>query len=213
MTMTQPSVTILDHPIAAFHLSGMRSKASTSAEFREHTTALSTMLAFEAAKHLTTREVEIQTPLATTTGREPVFPVFLVPVLRAGLGMVAGFHQLLPFAAIVHIGLRRNETTHQPESYYLNFPPSIKGAEVILLDPMLATGGSATAAIGELQGVGAHVVAFANCLACPEGISAVRNAHPEVPIITAACDSHLNENAYIVPGLGDAGDRIFGTMA
>jgi len=210
--MSQPSVTILDHPIAAFHLSGMRSKNTTPAAFRNHTTALSAILAVEAAKHITTREMEVQTPLATTIGREPVTSVFLVPILRAGLGMVDGFHQLLPFAAVVHIGLRRNEATHQPETYYLNFPPSIADAEVLLLDPMLATGGSAIAAIAELQNAGAHVVAFACCVACPEGITAVHNAHPDVPIITAACDSHLNENAYIVPGLGDAGDRIFGTM-
>lgn len=210
--MSHPSVTILDHPIAAFHLSGMRSKSTSHADFRSHTTALSTILAVEAAKHITTRETQVRTPLATTTGREPVTSVFLVPILRAGLGMVDGFHLLVPFAAIVHIGLRRNESTHQPESYYLNFPASINGAEVLLLDPMLATGGSAIAAIDELQKVGAHVAAFACCVACPEGITAVQNAHPKVPIITAACDSHLNENAYIVPGLGDAGDRIFGTM-
>ncbi len=190
----------------------MRSKSTTPEAFRSHTTALSAILAVEAAKHITTREMEVQTPLATTTGREPVTSVFLVPILRAGLGMVEGFHQLLPFAAVVHIGLRRNESTHQPESYYLNFPPSINGAEVLLIDPMLATGGSAIAAIHELQKVGARVAAFACCVACPEGIAALQKAHPAVPIITAACDSHLNENAYIVPGLGDAGDRIFGTV-
>ena len=203
---------ILDHPIAAYHLAGMRQKSTDPQTFRAHTTALSAILAVEASRFVSVRDVTVETPLGNAIGAEPVESLFLVPILRAGLGMVDGFHSILPFASVVHIGIKRDEATHQPTSYYRNFPANIKEAEVILIDPMLATGGSAIAAVNELQEAGAKVIAFACCVASPEGIEALNTAHPGVPIIAAARDSHLDENAYIVPGLGDAGDRIFGTF-
>ena len=158
------------------------------------------------------RAVPCTTPLEITSGEAVARPIILVPILRAGLGFLDGFLDLIPHAAVAHIGLARNEKTLQPESYYLRHPADLADADLILLDPMLATGGSAVQAITTLLEAGAKRIRFACLLAAPEGIAAMENAHPQVPVFTAAIDRCLSEKGYILPGLGDAGDRLFGTI-
>jgi uracil phosphoribosyltransferase len=158
------------------------------------------------------RVVECTTPLELTSGTETLRPVVLVPILRAGLGFLDGFLDLMPEAAVAHLGMARNEKTLQPEAYYLKHPAKMAGAELILLDPMLATGGSAAQSVTTLKEAGAKRIRFVSLLAAPEGIATLEEAHPDVPIYTAAIDRCLNEKGYILPGLGDAGDRLFGTF-
>lgn len=162
--------------------------------------------------NLETRAVECPTPLEVTSGTQAVRPVVLVPILRAGLGFLDGFLDLMPEAAVAHLGMARNEKTLQPEAYYLKHPTTIAGVELILLDPMLATGGSAAHSVTTLKEAGADRIRFVSLLAAPEGVSTLEEAHPDVPIYTAAIDRCLNEKGYILPGLGDAGDRLFGTI-
>ena len=203
---------ILDHPLVQHKVSLLRNKATGTKEFKELVSELATLLCYEATRDLPLEEVEIETPIAVAhtkvlSGRT----LALVPILRAGLGMVDGMLTLLPAAKVGHIGLYRNEETLEPVEYYCKLPSDIAERDVIVLDPMLATGGSARDAITQIKKRGARSIKFIGIIAAPEGLKALHEAHPDVDIYVAALDEKLNEKGYIVPGLGDAGDRIFGT--
>ena len=203
---------ILDHPLVQHKVSLLRNKNTGTKEFKELVSELATLLCYEATRDLPTEEVEIETPVAVAhtrvlAGRK----LALVPILRAGLGMVDGMLTLLPAAKVGHIGLYRNEETLEPVEYYCKLPADIAERDVIVLDPMLATGGSARDAITQIKKRGARSIKFIGIIAAPEGLQKLHEAHPDVDIYVAALDDHLNENGYIIPGLGDAGDRIFGT--
>jgi uracil phosphoribosyltransferase len=202
---------VVDHPLVRVKLTQMREAKTTSREFRARLAEIATLMVGAVTQDLATRPCEIETPLAPMTGATLERPIIIAPILRAGLGMVEGMLRLLPEASVAHIGLARNEETHRPESYYFKAPAHLATADVLLVDPMLATGWSATAAINQLKEHGARHLRFICLVSCPDGIRQVRTAHPDVPVYTAAVDSHLDERAYIVPGLGDAGDRYFGT--
>ena len=203
---------VIDHPLIRERLSCLREVDCDSSEFRHQLRAIGRLMVFEVTRDFETREQEIKTPLESTAGHILVRPIVLVPILRAGLGMAEGLQQMLPEAAFGHIGLARNEETLQPDSYYCNLPPGIDEAEVLLVDPMLATGGSAVQAMRVLKQHGAKNLRFVNLVSAPEGIEFFHREFPDVPIYTAAVDRGLNELGYIVPGLGDAGDRYFGTL-
>jgi len=202
------NVHISTHPLVAHKLSRLRDKSTDSKKFRELIREISALLTYEATSDLLTASRIIQTPLQTTMGYDIKEQVGLVPILRAGLGMVEGVWELIPGAEVWHIGLYRDEKTLQPVQYYNKLPVAPTVQVCLILDPMLATGGSAVATIDILKKWGATKVGI---LAAPEGIQAMQDAHPDVPIYVAAIDDHLNEHGYIVPGLGDAGDRQFGT--
>ncbi|MBS3873454.1 MAG: uracil phosphoribosyltransferase [Firmicutes bacterium] len=206
------NVYLLDHPLIQHKLTFIRDKHTGSKEFRELVDEVAMLLAYEVTRNLPLEEVLIETPVAKThskvlSGKK----LGIVPILRAGLGMVNGLLRLVPTAKVGHIGLYRDPETLSPVEYYAKLPTDVAERELIVLDPMLATGGSAVAAINYLKGKGATNIKLMCLIAAPEGIATVHGAHPEVEIYTAAIDSHLNEHAYIVPGLGDAGDRLFGT--
>lgn len=201
-----------DHPLVADRLARLRSVDCTPEEFRRHVVDIARLLVLPATAHLPTAPCQVTTPLQKMTGMKLASPVVLVPILRAGLGLSEGFHQLIPEAAIAHYGMARNEETLEAEIYLEKFPARLERAEVIILDPMLATGGSAIAAIDGLKKHGAKSLHFVCLVASPEGMIRLKEAHPEVPITCAAIDEGLNEAGYILPGLGDAGDRIFGTI-
>lgn len=169
------------------------------------------MLFLEATKELPVQEISVQTPLTQTHGSQLARPVVLVPILRAGLGLLDGILTLMPEATVAHVGIKRNEETALPHAYYTNLPSNLPAADVFVLDPMLATGGSACEAVRQLKEAGALRLTMICVVSCPEGLAAMERAHPDVPIFTAAIDDGLNERCYIVPGLGDAGDRYFGT--
>lgn len=203
---------ILDHPLVQHKVSLLRDKNTGTKEFKELVSEIATLLCYEATRDLPTKEVEVETPIAMAktrvlTGRK----LALVPILRAGLGMVDGMLTLLPAAKVGHIGLYRNEETLEPVEYYCKLPSDIAERDVLVLDPMLATGGSACDAITQIKKRGAKNIKFLCVIAAPEGVRRLQQAHPDVQIYAAALDQGLNEHAYIVPGLGDAGDRIFGT--
>lgn len=202
----------VSHPLIAAELTRLRDRHCPSAEFRERVRRVASLMTPVVTADLESRAVACETPLEVTSGSEIVRPVILVPVLRAGLGFLDGFLDLIPSATVAHIGLARNEQTLLPESYYQKIPSGIEEAEILLLDPMLATGGSAVAAVASLLEAGARRVRFACLVAAPEGIATFEQAHPGVPVFTAAVDRCLNEHGYILPGLGDAGDRLFGTL-
>jgi uracil phosphoribosyltransferase len=204
-------VTVIDHPLVRVKLSAIRSVDTSLAGFREGITELATLMTFEVTRSLQTRECTIQTPLAGYAGSRLARPIILAPILRAGLGMLEGMLKVLSGAGVAHIGLFRNEETRMPESYYFKAPPGLAQADVIVADPMLATGGSAAAAITQLKEHGALSIRYMCLVSCPPGIERLQAVHPDVPIFTAAIDPELNDRAYIVPGLGDAGDRFFGT--
>ena len=206
------TVHVFDHPLIAHKLAILRNKKTTVKEFRELIREISGLMCYEATRNLPTREVEVQTPLATAKCRMLAGKkLAIVPILRAGLGMVDAMVDLIPSAKIGHIGLYRDPETHMPVEYYCKLPEDIGNRHVFVVDPMLATGGSAVAAIDFLKQHGCKTISMLNIIGCPEGVAAVRKAHPDVDIYMAAQDECLNEHAYIVPGLGDAGDRIFGT--
>jgi uracil phosphoribosyltransferase len=205
-------VTLVDHPLVRVKLTQMRDVATPSADFRARLAEVAALMVYEATSDLQTKPYTVQTPLAEYPGAALERPMIVAPILRAGLGMVEGLLRLLPDVSFAHIGLSRNEETHRPESYYFKAPVHLADADVLVVDPMLATGWSATAAVSQLKERGAKTLRFVCLLSCPEGIKQLRSAHPDVPIFTGAIDSHLNERAYIVPGLGDAGDRYFGTV-
>ena len=203
---------ILDHPLIQHKISLLRDKNTGSKDFRELVAEIATLMCYEATRDLPLKEVEIETPVAIAktkviSGRKLAF----VPILRAGLGMVEGMLSLVPAAKVGHIGLYRDPETFVPHEYYCKLPPDISKREVIVLDPMLATGGSAIDAIKLLKDKGVVNIKFLCIIAAPEGLKALCEAHPDVQIYAASLDEKLNEHNYIVPGLGDAGDRIFGT--
>jgi uracil phosphoribosyltransferase len=205
-------LTVVEHPVLADRLSVLRDRATSHGAFRQALFEAAAIMAVEVARELPVREVDIETPLETTTGFRLRDEVAVVPVLRAGLGMVEGFLRLLPDARVGHLGIQRDETDHAPRDYYERLPPGLPDVRVYVLDPMLATGGSAVSALQHLKKSGGLHLELVCLVSAPEGIEAVQEAHPDVRIWTAAVDRELDDNAYIRPGLGDAGDRVFGTL-
>ena len=204
-------ITVIAHPLVQHNLTRLRDKRTQSQEFRRLLVEITSLMLYEATRNFAVRPVSVQTPLAPTCGSRLEREVVLVPVLRAGLGMLDSILQLIPHARVGFIGLKREETTLRAQFYHKSLPNNLGRFEVILIDPMLATGGSAVAALDLLAEQGAKHVRLVNLVAAPEGIRRVRKNHPRVPIFTAAIDRRLNEKGYILPGLGDAGDRLFGT--
>ena len=202
----------MTHPLIKHKISILRDKNTTTKEFREVVGEICSLMGFEATRHLHLGEVELETPVAKTTGTFITDKVSIVPILRAGLGMVDALKNLIPTAKIGHIGLYRHKVTHEPVEYYCKLPKDIENSEIFLLDPMLATGGSAVAAVDFIKKRGGKNIKFMCIIAAPEGIKVLSEAHPDVQILVGNIDEKLNENCYIVPGLGDAGDRIFGTI-
>lgn len=202
---------VVEHPVLADRLSVLRDRDTPHGAFRQALFEAAAIMAVEVARELPLKEVELETPLEPTTGLRLRDEVAVVPVLRAGLGMVEGFLRLLPDARVGHVGIHRDEQQHVPIGYYERLPPGLPQARVYVLDPMLATGGSAVHALSHLKRAGATQIELVCLVAAPQGIEAVQNQHPDIPIWTAAVDRELDENAYIRPGLGDAGDRVFGT--
>ena len=205
-------VHIMDHPLIHHKLAVLRNKETPVKEFRELVNEISGLMCYEATRNLPLQEVEVETPIAVAkckmlAGKK----LAIVPILRAGLGMVDALVDLIPSAKIGHIGLYRDPETHEPVEYYCKLPEDVGNRVTFVVDPMLATGGSAVAAIDFLKKHGCRNIIMMNIIGCPEGIKRVQDAHPDVEMYLAACDEKLNEHAYIVPGLGDAGDRIFGT--
>ena len=199
------------HPLVATKLSLLRDRRTEPKKFRELVREIAAMLAYEATMDLAIQEVPLETPLATTTGKKLLERIGLVPVLRAGLGMVEGVWELMPSADVWHIGLYRDERTLKPVSYYNKLPIEPTVSVCLILDPMLATGGSAVATVDILKKWGVNKIKFLGIIAAPEGIERLHTAHPDVAIHIAGIDEKLNDHAYILPGLGDAGDRMFGT--
>ncbi|HWF35242.1 MAG TPA: uracil phosphoribosyltransferase [Solirubrobacteraceae bacterium] len=205
-------VNVIEHAVLADRLSVLRDRATPHGAFRQALYECSAIMAVEVARELPLKEVEIETPLETTRGLRIRDEVAVVPVLRAGLGMVEGFLRLLPDARVGHLGIQRDEEDHEPVDYFERLPPGLPQARVYVLDPMLATGGSAVRALHHLKASGARQLELVCLVAAPEGVQAVQAEHGDVRIWTAAVDRELDENAYIRPGLGDAGDRVFGTL-
>ena len=206
------NVHVLDHPLIQHKLAILRSKDTPVKDFRELVGEIAGLMCYEATRNLPVQEVKVETPITTATCRMLAGKkMAIVPILRAGLGMVDSMVGLIPSAKIGHIGLYRDPETHKPVEYYCKLPDDIGNRQVFVVDPMLATGGSAIAAIDFLKQHGCKQIIMMNIIGCPEGVKAVTAAHPDVDIYLAAMDEKLNANAYIVPGLGDAGDRIFGT--
>lgn len=208
-----PAVTVIDHPLVRVKLTILRDQATSSADFRRTLRELGALLVLEITRDLLTTPVETQTPLARFTGSVLARPLILAPILRAGLGLLDGMIEVLSDASVGHIGMYRNEETLRPESYYFKLPTHLASAEVIVIDPMLATGWSASATIDQLKEHGAKFIRFVCLVSSPQGLEHLQTAHPDVRIFTAAVDEGLNEIGYIVPGLGDAGDRYFGTYS
>jgi uracil phosphoribosyltransferase len=202
---------INDHPLIADELTRLRDPACASPEFRQRLRRIASLMVPAVTEDLETRVTPCNTPLEITSGAALARGITLVPVLRAGLVFLDGFLDMIPHASVAHIGLARNEHTLLPESYYMKHPPSLGERDVIVLDPMLATGGSAVEAVRRMKEAGARSVRFACLVAAPEGVAALHAAFPELPVYAAALDRCLNDRGYILPGLGDAGDRMFGT--
>ncbi|MDD6883202.1 MAG: uracil phosphoribosyltransferase [Eubacteriales bacterium] len=205
-------VVVVDHPLVQHKLTLMRDKNCGTKDFRQLLEEVAMLMAYEVTRELPTKEVEIETPIAKCASRVIAGKKLgVVPILRAGLGMVDGVTRLVPTAKVGHIGLYRDPETHTPVEYYCKLPSDAQDRELIVLDPMLATGGSSIAAIDFLKKRGCQSIKLLCLVGCPEGVKALQEAHPDVDLYIAAIDDHLNENKYIVPGLGDAGDRLFGT--
>ncbi len=210
--MTSDRVVVVDHPMVQHKLSKLRNKNTSSKDFRELVKELAMFEGYEATRGLALEDVQVETPICETTCKQVAGKkMVIVPILRAGLGMVEGIQELMPSTFVGHLGMYRDPVTHEPHEYYAKLPDSIDQREVMVVDPMLATGGSAVAAIQYLRKQGVKSIKLVVLVAAPEGIEAVLEADPEVEIYTCAIDEGLNDHAYIVPGLGDAGDRIFGT--
>jgi uracil phosphoribosyltransferase len=203
---------LINHPLITHKLSLIRRKETGTRDFRQNVNEIAGLMAYEITRDLPLREVVIDTPLSSCVTSELSREIILVPVLRAGLGMVDGITSLITTARVGHIGLVRDHETLAPKEYYAKFPADISGAVVMVLDPMLATGGSAIAAIEAVKRRGAVTIRLVCIVGAPEGVKRVESEHPDVDIYLAALDSHLNASGYIVPGLGDAGDRLFGTL-
>ena len=210
-TMSAP-LTVIDHPLVQIRLTRLRDATTGHEEFRRCVHEITRLMAYEITRNWETSTYPIRTPLTETTGISLLHPPVLAPILRAGLGMLHGMLEVLPEARVGHIGLFRNEETKLPESYYLRTPEDLTQSKVVLLDPMLATGNSAVAAAQQLKDLGSAQILFACIISAPEGIACFQAAHPDIPIFTAAIDQGLTDTAYITPGLGDAGDRYFGTV-
>ena len=205
-------VTVVDHPLVQHKLTKLRDKNTDPKEFRELLAEISSLMIYEVTKDLPIKEVEVETPMSIAKGKVlNDVDIAIVPILRAGLIMAEGILQILPSSKVGHIGLYRDPDTLQPVQYYTKLPDDISEREVIIVDPMLATGGSAIAAVSILKAKQVKSMKFVCIIAAPEGIKALQEAHPDVEIYTAAIDDYLNEHGYIIPGLGDAGDRLFGT--
>lgn len=205
-------LTVVDHPLVAHKITLLRNQNTSSESFRSLCTEITLLLAYEALRHLPTELVEVETPVTTTMSPQLAGPApAVVGILRAGLVMVEAILTLIPHARVGHLGLYRDPETHRPVEYYRKLPADIAQREVLLVDPMLATGGSAVHALDVLAEIGCPPARLLSIIGCPEGVTAVHQAHPEVAITLAALDEGLNDHAYIVPGLGDAGDRIYGT--
>lgn len=208
----EKQVTIFDHPLISHKISILRDVNTGSKEFRELVQEIAMLMAYESLRDLPTEYVEIKTPITTTKSKVlSKKKIAIVPILRAGLGMVDGILALVPTAKVGHIGLYRDEETLEPREYYCKLPKDIEKAQVIILDPMLATGGSAVAAVDFIKEKGCKNIKFMSLIAAPEGVKRLTDAHPDIQLYCGCLDEKLNENGYIVPGLGDAGDRIFGT--
>jgi len=206
------NLTVLDHPLIQHKLAILRDKSTPVKDFKQLVNELAMLMTYEVTRDLATEPVEIDTPLERTTARKVAGKkLTLVPILRAGLGMVEGISQLIPSARVGHVGLFRHHVTLKPVSYYFKVPAAETDRDFFILDPMLATGGSAVAAVTKLQASGATRIRFLCLVAAPAGVQAMLDAHPTVPVFAAALDRELNSQGYILPGLGDAGDRIFGT--
>lgn len=205
------ATTVLDHALINHKLSIMRDKNTNTIVFKENLDEIAMLMAYEVTKDLPLVEYSIETPICKTVGKKLAKQIILVPILRAGIGLVDGFRRIIPSAKVGHIGLQRDEETLQPIEYYAKFPKAIEDAIVIVVDPMLATGGSASATITSLKKRGAKNIHLVCLLAAPEGVAVIEKEHPDVNLTLAALDDKLNSKGYIVPGLGDAGDRLFGT--
>lgn len=203
---------VLDHPLIQHKLTIIRNKDCGTREFREVVNEIAELMVYEVCRDMPLEDIEVETPVATAVEKRLAGKkVVVVPILRAGLGMVDGVLELLPAAKVGHIGMYRDEETLQPHEYFVKMPDHLDKREMIIVDPMLATGGSAIAAVDALKKRGTKSIRFVCLVAAPEGVKALREAHPDIDVYAAALDDHLNENGYIVPGLGDAGDRLFGT--
>jgi len=207
------NLTVVDHPLLRRDLTILRDRRTPHGIFRKTISDAAAILAYESMRDLETRKVGIETPLEPAEGYEIALEVYVVPILRAGLGLLDGFIRFVPEARVGHLGLKRDEETHLPIGYYRNIPAGIESANVFVVDPMLATGGSASRAISDLKKEGARRFKFVCLVAAPEGVRALASEHPDVPVVAAALDRELDHNAFIRPGLGDAGDRIFGTSS
>lgn len=204
--------TIIKHPLIDHKMTILRKKETSSMEFRQLVNEIATLMGYEVTRDLETEDIEIETPISKTVGKRiSGKKIGIVPILRAGLGMVEGLLTIIPAARVGHIGMYRDPETLKPVTYYSKLPKDVASRQMIIVDPMLATGGSLIEAIDELKRNGAKNIKSINLLAAPEGLKAVEEAHPDVEIYIAALDEKLNEDGYIVPGLGDAGDRLFGT--
>jgi uracil phosphoribosyltransferase len=211
-TGQHPNLTVLEHPLIQHKLAILRDRATATKNFRQLVAEIAMLMTYEVTRGLATAPIDVETPLERTIGRKVVGKkLVLVPILRAGLGMVDGILQLIPSARVGHIGLTRDHETLMPVKYYFRVPAELDERDFLVLDPMLATGGSAIAAIGELKSTGAARIRFIGLVAAPEGVRALYRAHPDVPVYAAALDRQLDGRGYILPGLGDAGDRLFGT--
>jgi uracil phosphoribosyltransferase len=206
------NVTVIHHPVIQTKLTELRDYSTDHSKFRLLLDEIAALMVYEVTRDWPTRPRPVQTPMERTTGHVLARQVTLVPILRAGLGMADGMLRVLPEARLGHLGVYRNEQTREPVSYYQKLPTDIASTEVLLIDPMLATGGSARAAVTALRRAGVKGLRFVCLVAAPEGIAALQNEHPDVPIYCAAIDRELDERCYILPGLGDAGDRLFGTQ-
>jgi len=202
---------VVQHPLIQHKLTLIRKKETGTKDFRENLDEIAGLMAYEITRDLPVREIQIETPLTKCSTNEMAMDVVLVPVLRAGLGMVDGITNLIPTAKVGHVGMYRDHKTLEPKNYYAKFPGNLKDAVVMVLDPMLATGGSASAVIEALKNEGASIIKLVCIVGAPEGVNRIKKDHPGVDIYLAALDECLNELGYIVPGLGDAGDRLFGT--
>ena len=204
-------LTVFDHPLIKHKLSIMRDKETSTKDFRENLDEIGSLMVYEITRDLPLKEIEIETPMCSMTASKLAKDVVVVPILRAGLGMVSGITKLIPNAKVAHVGVYRDENTLEPHAYFEKYPKNMDDAVVIVVDPMLATGGSAVAALDMVKNQGAKNIRLVCLVGAEEGIQNVKKHHPDVDVSLAALDGSLNENGYIVPGLGDAGDRIFGT--
>jgi len=202
---------IIDHPLVQHKLTMLRNIETCNKEFRELVEELATLICFEATRDLPVVDMTVETPICQTKGKMIEKKLGVVPILRAGIGMANGMLNLLPTAKVGHLGMYRDPETLQPVTYYSKLPKDAGERDIFVVDPMLATGGTASAAINYLKGQGVSSIKLLCLIAAPEGVAKIQAEHPEVSIYAAACDSHLNSHGYIVPGLGDAGDRLFGT--